>query len=211
MGYIIYVVYLGKPESSVIASNVIVGRELHNLFLLGLLAGLVTFGGAYTAVPFVQQSAVFAGQWLSNEIFLDGIAIASVMPAPLVIFNTFVGYVGGGFPGALLMTLGVFLPAFSFTLIGHNLFERITHFKPILTFLDGVTAAAVGLIGVSAFIFVKSAVHDTNALVIFVLSLGASYVFNHKVTNMVIIVIAAISGEIFYASPMPPLNITQTF
>src|SRR5688572_22599113 len=55
--------------------------------------------------------------------FLDGIALSGVIPAPLVIFGTFVGYVGGGLPGAVAMTAGIFLPAFAITLVGHRYVE----------------------------------------------------------------------------------------
>jgi chromate transporter len=215
VSYVIFVYYLGKPESSVLGSNVITSNQLYDLFLLGLLAGLLTFGGAYTAIPFVQQSAVINGGWLPNDVFLDGIAIAAVLPAPLVIFNTFVGYYGGELPGALLMTLGVFLPAFSFTLIGHEFFEKATKVKFIMTFLDGVTAGAVGLIGTSAFVILQNTATNIPSALIFTISLGATYIFLHRYTNMVVVVIAAIAGQIFFApgtpTPSPPANITFSY
>jgi chromate transporter len=116
-----------------------------DLFVSGLRAGMLTFGGAYTVIPFLQQDAVVDGGWLSNAQFLDGVALAGVLPAPLVIFATFVGHVAAGLPGALAMTAGVFLPAFAFTLLGHGLFERITGNRTLHGFLDWVTAAVVGL------------------------------------------------------------------
>ncbi len=122
----------------------------------GLKAGLLTFGGAYTAVPVVRDSAVYTGSlpwesgWMSHEQFLDGLAIGGVLPAPLVIFCTFVGFVGGEWLGATLMTLGVFAPAFSFTLIGHGLFERIVDDKRWHSALDGVAAGVIGVLAVAA-------------------------------------------------------------
>jgi len=213
--YAIYVYFLGKPESSVLGAGIVTSNQLYDLFFLGLLAGLLTFGGAYTAIPFVQQNAVIIGRWLPNEIFLDGIAIASILPAPLVIFNTFVGYYGGELPGALLMTLGVFLPAFSFTLIGHEFFEKITKFKMTICFLDGVTAGAVGLIGTSAFVILQNTATNIPSALIFTISLGATYIFVHRYTNMVVVVIAVIAGQIFFSpghpTPSPPANITFSF
>src|SRR5688572_19216838 len=61
------------------------------IFLTGLKAGLFTFGGAYTVIPFIQQDAVGNG-WLTNKQFLDGIALSGILPAPLIIFSAFVGY-----------------------------------------------------------------------------------------------------------------------
>ncbi|HVE66658.1 MAG TPA: chromate efflux transporter, partial [Thermoanaerobaculia bacterium] len=86
----------------------------------GLKSGLLTFGGAYTAIPFVRRDAVERGGWLTDRQFLDGLALGGILPAPLIIFGTFVGYVAGGLSGALVMTLGIFLPAFAITLVGHS-------------------------------------------------------------------------------------------
>ena len=65
------------------------------LFIAGLKGGLLTFGGAYTAIPYVRADTVGRG-WIDDATFLDGVAVAGVLPAPLVIFATFVGYVAGG-------------------------------------------------------------------------------------------------------------------
>jgi hypothetical protein len=65
------------------------------LFVAGLKAGLLTFGGAYTAIPYVRADTV-GRDWLTDAQFLDGVALAGVLPAPMVIFCTFVGYVAGG-------------------------------------------------------------------------------------------------------------------
>src|SRR3546814_11070712 len=67
------------------------------------------------------------GAWMSNGQFLDGLALSGLLPAPLIIFSTFVGYLGGGPWGAVMMTVGIFLPAFAFTLVGHDALERVVH------------------------------------------------------------------------------------
>lgn len=87
---------------------------LSALFIAGLKGGLLTFGGAYTAIPYVRADTVGRG-WISDSTFLDGVALAGVLPAPLVIFATFAGYVAGGSAGALAITAGMFLPAFAFS------------------------------------------------------------------------------------------------
>jgi len=112
----------------------------------GLAAGLVTFGGAYTALPYVSSVAAGEHGWMTPEACLDGVAIASVLPAPLVIFGTFVGYQGGGLLGALAFTAGIFLPAFGFTFVGFGFFERLVAWRPARTTLDLLGAAAVGLV-----------------------------------------------------------------
>ncbi|MBI5851951.1 MAG: chromate efflux transporter [Planctomycetes bacterium] len=116
----------------------------------GLRAGLLTFGGAYTAIPFLQEDAVGARGWMTAQQFLDGVALTGVLPAPLIIIGTFVGWIGGAFSGALLMTAGIFAPAFGFTLIGHSFFERLVAKPGVHRFLDGISAAVVGLIAATA-------------------------------------------------------------
>lgn len=135
------------------ATNDTVPRGALELFSHGLVAGLVTFGGAYTALPFVTSVAAGEGGWMTQEACLDGVAIASVLPAPLVIFGTFVGFRGGGLLGALAFTAGMFLPAFGFTFVGFEVFERLVAWRPARAALDLAGAVAVGLIAGSALAF----------------------------------------------------------
>lgn len=115
------------------------------LFLAGLKGGLLTFGGAYTAIPYVRNDTVGRG-WLSDATFLDGVALAGLLPAPLVIFATFAGYVVGGLGGALAITAGMFLPAFAFSLIFFERLEAIVANPALHRLLAGVAAAVVGVI-----------------------------------------------------------------
>jgi chromate transporter len=74
-----------------------------------------------------------------------------VLPAPLIIFATFVGWLaGGGVAPALVMTIAIFLPAFAITLAGHAALERIVDDARVHDVLDGITAGVVGLIAVTA-------------------------------------------------------------
>lgn len=116
------------------------------LFVAGLKGGLLTFGGAYTAIPFIRQDLVGRG-WVSDAAFLDGVALANVLPAPLIIFATFAGYAAGGFAGALAITAGVFLPAFAFSMIFYDRLESVVADARIRAALDGAAAAVVGVIG----------------------------------------------------------------
>lgn len=137
VAYGLYVAYRGVPSPVSLALGVATTPSLVNLFVLGLVAGSLSFGGAYTAIPFIQVEAVLKGQWLSQYVFLDCIAIGNVLPAPLVIFATFVGFQGGlvsgslgnAFAGAVLITLGMFFPCFLFTIAGHELLEKMVRNK----------------------------------------------------------------------------------
>jgi chromate transporter len=142
------------------------------LFWAGLKAGLLTFGGAYTAIPLLQRDAVTQGAWMSNPQFLDGVALSGLLPAPLIIFSTFVGYLGGGPWGAVAMTVGVFLPAFAMTLVAHDPLERLVHQPRIRGFLDGVTAAVVGLIAGTTVALLRVSLVGLESLALFAIVLA---------------------------------------
>jgi chromate transporter len=171
--------------------------SLLTLFLSGLRAGLLTFGGAYTAIPFIQHDAVEVGGWMTNAQFLDGLALSGLLPAPLIIFSTFVGYIGGGPWGAVLMTIGVFAPAFSFTLIGHNYLEKLVENKSAHTFLDGVTAGVVGLISVTALGILSETVLGLNTWIVFSLALLTLFLSKSKWTVAAIMLAAGLYGLFF--------------
>ena len=133
------------PASGAAAPMLSSDVTLAGLFVAGLKGGLLTFGGAYTAIPYVRSDTVGRG-WLSDGQFLDGVAFANVLPAPLVIFATFAGYVAGGLGGALAITAGMFLPAFAFSLVFFERLEAVIDNPRLHRLLDGVAAAAMGII-----------------------------------------------------------------
>ena len=150
-----------------------VGASPLAVFLSGLKAGLLTFGGAYTAIPFIRGDAVGNG-WLTDGQFLDGLALGSILPAPLIIFGTFVGYVAGGPIGAVAMTAGIFLPAFSFALVLGERIERVVDNPALHMILEGVAAGVVGLIAVTALQLAGAVVTRLPALLPGVTIFGAS-------------------------------------
>jgi chromate transporter len=160
----------------------------------GLKAGLLTFGGAYTVIPFLREDAVHRQHWMSDTQFLDGIGLSGVLPAPLVIFGTFIGYLAGGWIGATAMTAGIFAPAFAFTIVGHGFFERLVSHTPLHRFLDGVTAAVVGLIAATALQITTGAVTGGMAGAILVAALVALFATKAKWIVPVVIIAAAAAG-----------------
>ena len=145
------------------------------IFFEGLQAGLLTFGGAFTAIPFLQEAAVADQGWLTDSEFVDGLAMSSVLPAPLIIFSTFVGYMAGGAAGALAMTLGIFLPAFVFPIFFHRLFVAVAENPRIRPFLLGVAAGVIGLIAAVTVDIVEAGVVDAYTAV---LAVGAFLALN---------------------------------
>lgn len=199
--YILYVILNGVPNASLIGtsgSSSISGTSYSSLLELGLVAGCVTFGGAYTTMPFVYAAAVTAGGWLTPEEFLAAIAITNMLPTPLVTFITMVGYIGHGIGGAVMTTIGIFLPAFSFTLIGHELFEKIVENDWIEPFLDGVSAAVIGLLLQTALQFVRGVISDPIDCISFLLAFAAVFHFTDRNTPVFVMVFAAMAGQILY-------------
>ena len=173
------------------------------LFWSGLKAGLLTFGGAYTVIPFLQHDAVRQGAWMSNAQFLDGLALSGLLPAPLIIFSTFVGYLGGGPWGAVAMTAGIFLPAFSFTLLGHDTLERLVHQPRVHVFLDGLSAGVVGLIAGTTLALLKVSLTGPGPLLLFALALAVLFASKAKLVVPAVIGAAALWGLLSQAIGVP--------
>ncbi len=179
-------------------SALVAAPSLPTLFGAGLRGGLLTFGGAYTAIPFLRHDAVEVGRWMTDAQFLDGLALSGILPAPLIIFSTFVGYLGGGPAGALAVTAGVFLPAFAFTLIGYEYLERLIGNKALHAFLDGVTAGVVGLIAVTALGLLRVTLTDAPAWGIFALALLALYRWKAKAAVAGVVLGAGVVGLMLF-------------
>jgi chromate transporter len=164
------------------------------LFWSGMKAGLLSFGGAYTAIPFVQRDAAGEDGWMSDAQFMDGLALSGLLPAPLVIFSTFVGYLGGGPWGAVAITAGMFLPAFALTLLAHEPLEKLVHQPRLRLFLEGVTAAVVGLIAATALALLRLSLTSVETVVIFAVALGLLFASKARLLIPAVIAAAALWG-----------------
>ena len=161
----------GAPVSSGAPAHVGEATALE-LAQVGIVAGSLSFGGAYTSIGFVHAPVVERNEWASDEQFLDALAISGALPSPMIVFATFVGYVAGGLGGALAMTAMIFLPAFAVTLIGHHTLELVVDSRRIHTLLDLVTAAVVGLIAATAVTLLAAAIDSVAAAVLLVACLA---------------------------------------
>ena len=157
------------------------------IFWEGLKAGLLTFGGAYTVVPFLQESAVDQRHWLTAGEFVDGLALSGVLPAPLIIFSTFVGYLAGGLSGALLMTLGIFLPAFLFPIFLHRQLVAVAENRRIRPFLLGVTAGVIGLIAAVTVEIVRETVVDVTTALLAIAAFAVLMRYHDKLTVLYVV------------------------
>jgi chromate transporter len=123
------------------------------------LAAVVTFGGAYAVLPFVASAAVNHYGWLTSKDMVAGLALGESTPGPLIMVNTFVGFVAGynvegglawGLAGATVATLCTFVPSFVFIISGAPIIDRIRHTGSFASSLNGVTIAVVGVIAALA-------------------------------------------------------------
>jgi chromate transporter len=164
------------------------------IFLEGLKAGLLTFGGAYTVIPFLEQSSVDSHGWLTSSQFVDGLALGGILPAPLIIFSTFVGYVAGGPTGALLMTLGIFIPAFAFPIFLHRHLVAIAENPRIRPFLLGVAAGVIGLIAAVTVDILDASVVDAPTALLAIVAFLILNRYHEKTTVLYVVLGCGLIG-----------------
>ncbi|KAG7284861.1 hypothetical protein NEMBOFW57_009476 [Staphylotrichum longicolle] len=178
-------------------------------------------------VVFRGVEAVLLGAWLPQSVFIDGIAIGNILPAPLVIFATFVGFqgaylengsIGNGFAGAVIITWGMFFPCFMFTIAGHNLLENLVRNQFLASFFDGLCGSVIGVIAMIAAQILKASVEGTldkvkdktlaeavtatgqvgPAAVLYVLALAVLYKFTNKYAPLFLVIAGAVAGQFIF-------------
>ena len=166
------------------------------IFWEGLKAGLVTFGGAFTVIPLLHDAAVDTQHWLTESQFVDGLAMGGVLPAPLVIFSTFVGYLAGGLTGALVITLGVFLPAFLLPIFFHRGLVAVAENPRVRPFLLGVAAGVIGLIAAVTVEIVDTGVVDVPTAVLAIAAFAALNRWHGKLTVLWVVAGCGLAGAL---------------
>ncbi len=137
---------LGVPGALLTpAASSSVAFSLGTLFLTFLKIGAVWYGSGYVLLAFLRNDFVERLGWLTSQQLLDAVAIGQVTPGPVFTTATFIGYVTGGLPGALLATVGIFLPSFVFVLATNPFIPRLRRSPWLSGLLDGVNVAALGL------------------------------------------------------------------
>ena len=119
--------------------------SLLSLFLFFLKVGSVLYGTGYVLIVFIRADLVDRLGWLTDQQLLDAIAIGQITPGPLSSTATFIGYFLGGYAGAGLATLGMFLPSFLFVAILNPILPKLIKNQTFRTFLDGVNVGALSL------------------------------------------------------------------
>lgn len=130
------------------------------LFLFFLKVGSVLFGSGYVLLAFLRADLVERWHWLSDAQLIDAIAIGQVTPGPVFTTATFIGYLLAGPAGALVATLGIFLPAFLFVALSGPLVPRLRRSRLAGAFLDGLNVASLALMAVVTGYLVRAALVD---------------------------------------------------
>lgn len=167
------------------------------LFLTFLKYGAVIYGSGYVLLAFLRTDLVQNLGWLTDRQLLDAIAVGQFTPGPLFTTATFIGYVLGGFPGALLATLGIFLPSFAYIALIHRVAARLRAMPLTAALLDGVNVAALGLMAGVLVQLAQNALVDPLTVVIATVSLGILIRF--KPNSVWLIIAGAAIGALRFA------------
>ncbi|HYR29665.1 MAG TPA: chromate transporter [Thermoanaerobaculia bacterium] len=167
-----------------------------SLFWFFTKAGAFVFGSGLAIVPFLYGGVVREHGWLTDQQFLDAVAVAMITPGPVVITVAFIGYLVQGLGGAALAALGVFLPCYLFVVIPAPFYARFAGNPRLAAFVDGVTAAATGAIAGAVYVLARRAIIDIPTILIFAATL-ACLVWFKRVPEPVVIAAVGILSIVF--------------
>ena len=169
---------------------------LGKLLLFFLKAGALTFGSGLVIVPFLQQGIVQQYQWLNERDFLVAVAVGMISPGPVVITATFVGYLVAGLSGAVVATVGIFLPSFLLVRVVAPIIARHRGERNLQGFIKGAYAAAIGTILGACVLLGRIAIGDWFTLLTAAVALVA--LFRWKISNPLLMGVTASAGLIAF-------------
>ncbi|MBF2058111.1 MAG: chromate transporter [Cyanobacterium sp. T60_A2020_053] len=191
---------LWLPLSPLVAQTV-VGNSINspsplNVFLFFLKVGCFLYGSGYVLLAFLERALVTQNQWLTSQELLDAIAIGQFTPGPILTTATFIGYLLAGNMGAIMATLGIFLPSFILVLIINPWVDKLRQSPVTSALLDGVNAGSVGLMVGVAFILGKESLFDIPTIII---GLGALILlFRFQINSIWLILGGGALGFLLY-------------
>ncbi len=168
---------------------------LWTIFTFFAKAGTFVFGSGLAIVPFLYGGVVKEYHWLNDHQFLDAVAVAMITPGPVVITVGFIGYLVAGFAGALIAALGTFLPCYLFTVIPAPYFKKYGKNPGLLSFVNGVTTAAIGAITGAVVVLGRKSIVDLPTALLAIVTAVLLWK-TKKVPEPLIILVAAIIGLI---------------
>jgi chromate transporter len=170
------------------------GAGVGTLALFFLQAGAFTFGSGLAVVPFLHQGLVSGHHWLTEQQFVDCVAIGIISPGPVVIIGTAAGYLVFGIVGAAVATVAVFLPAFILVVMLGPAYRRHANHPRVKGFVSGATAAAAGAIAGAAIVIAKQIVNEATAVAIVAISLLVLLQTRRRVPEPALIAVSAAVG-----------------
>ncbi len=187
---------LSAPAVLVFLAGAITLSLTADIFWVGLKAGLVTFGGAFTVIPYLHDVAVTGKGWLTESQFVDGLALGGALPAPLIIIATFTGYLAGGLAGGLAMTFGIFIPAFVLPIFFHRQWVALAENERFHAFLLGVAAGVIGLIAAVTIDIIDTGIVDGWTAALAILAFAALNRWHGKLTVLYVVVGCGLAGAL---------------
>ena len=175
------------------------GASLPSIFLFFAQASLVVFGSGLAIIPFLHGGVVVERQWLTEQQFLDAVAVSMLTPGPVVITVAFIGSLVAGVTGGIVAAAGVFLPAYLVVVLVAPHFRKLKDRSAVRTFAGGVTAAAIGALLGAVAVMASRALVDMPTLAIAILSL-AILLLRPRTPEPLVLVLAAAAGAGFHGS-----------
>jgi chromate transporter len=174
------------------AATAPVAFGLWPLFLFFLKVGSVLFGSGYVLLAFLRSDLVERWGWLTNNQLLDAVAVGQVTPGPVFTTATFIGYILAGGKGAVVATVGIFLPGFVFVALSGPLVPRLRSSATAAAFLDGVIVGSLALMTLVTYQLGRSALTDVFTVATFVVSVLA--LMRYNINSVWLIVGGALVG-----------------
>jgi chromate transporter len=178
-------------------------ETLVQILLFFTKAGAFVFGSGLAIVPFLYSGVVNDFHWLDNQQFVDAVAVAMITPGPVVITVAFIGYLVAGLSGACLAAVATFLPCYLFTILPAPYFKKYGSRPGIVSFVDGVTAAAIGAICGAVIVLGRRTIFDDAwelhlpKIVILAATLGL-LASGKKIPEPLIVLGAALAGLVIF-------------
>jgi chromate transporter len=172
------------------------GHVLAEILLFFTKAGAFVFGSGLAIVPFLHQGVVQQFGWLNEHQFLDAVAVAMITPGPVVITVAFIGFLVAGLAGAIMASIGIFLPVYIFTIVPAPWFKRHRDNPQLKAFVDGATAAATGAITGAVIVLGLRAITDIATAIIALVSFAVLWRF--KISEPIIVTISGVIGLILW-------------
>jgi len=172
------------------------GASLGPMAVFFAKAGAFTFGSGLAIVPFLHQGLVSDHHWLTEQQFVDAVAMGLISPGPVVIMATFAGYLVYGLTGALVATAAVFLPVYLFVVVPGGFIRRHEQHPRLQGFVKGATAAAAGAIAGAAIVIAEQVIATASSVAIAVVALALLRQRRVKVPEPALVAVAAAVGII---------------